>query len=397
MARYTGSHGRSGFTLVELLVVIAIIGTLVGLLLPAVQAAREAARLTTCQSNLKQMALGVLLFADANGRLPRNGKEDSLMPAWKNNSSGAVNYEGAARDSSYMFAILPFVEEQAMYDRALKSGLTLSGSGGTAAASNSERSRNVAVFRCPSDGATQLRQWLSSRGAPFNYYCSLGDVYIGKYTYSARSLFCWPASSGGAVGSPAPAMPARRAKDILDGLSQTIMLGEACTSNTSGASAGDTNTTVRTHKGNTRINVTNWVHTGSSGGGRPVSDCMQYADLSLPGTFASTEGGNGINWMLNEKATFFTILPPNSPTCGNTTDARYGGGDGYRCASSYHNGGAVHAMCDGAVRWIADSIDYGQPSQVFSGNTYTGRSVHGVYGSLGSARGGESARLDDGP
>ncbi|MCX7429617.1 MAG: DUF1559 domain-containing protein [Planctomycetia bacterium] len=197
MARYTGSHGRSGFTLVELLVVIAIIGTLVGLLLPAVQAARESARLTICQSNLKQMALGVLLFENLNGRLPRNGKEAALMPAWTYNSSGAANYEGAARDYSYMFAILPFVEEQAMYDRALKSGLTNSGTstgGGTATLSNSEKSKNVPVFRCPSDGATQLRQWLSSRGAPFNYYCSLGDVYLKKYTYADRSLFCWPAT-----------------------------------------------------------------------------------------------------------------------------------------------------------------------------------------------------------
>jgi hypothetical protein len=54
-------------------------------------------------------------------------------------------------------------------------------------------------------------------------------------------------------------------------------------------------------------------------------------------------------------------------------------------------------MCDGAVRWIAESIDYGDPSQAFSAKGYTGQSVHGVYGSLGSARGGESARLNDGP
>jgi len=395
MARDTGSHGRSGFTLVELLVVIAIIGTLVGLLLPAVQAARESARLTTCQSNIKQMALGVLLFVDAKGRLPRNAKEDALMPAWtyKTNGAGAIDYEGAARDFSYMFAILPFVEEQAMYDRALKSGLTNSSTGGTSAQSNSEKSKNVPVFRCPSDGATELRQWLSSRGAPFNYYCSLGDVYLKRYSYADRSLFCWPATSTGAVGSPAPAMPAKGLKNILDGLSQTIMLGEGCTSNTSGASAGDPNTTVTTYKGNTRISVTNWLE----GGSRPVSDCMQYLDLSLAGTFGSTEGGNGINWMSGDNTTFFTILPPNSPTCSNATSARYTSADSYRCASSYHNGGAVHAMCDGSVRLIAESIDYGDPSQAFSARTYTGRSVHGIYGSLGSARGGESVRLDDGP
>jgi hypothetical protein len=124
---------------------------------------------------------------------------------------------------------------------------------------------------------------------------------------------------------------------------------------------------------------------------------MQYVDLSLSGTFGSTEGGNGINWMSGDNTTFFTILPPNSPTCSYATSARYTSADSNRCASSYHNGGAVHAMCDGAVRWIADSIDYGEPSQAFSTKLYTGKSVHGVYGSLGSARGGESARLVDGP
>ena len=61
------SHGRAGFTLVELLVVIAIIGTLIGLLLPAVQAARESARLASCANNMRQLCLGTINYAEVKG------------------------------------------------------------------------------------------------------------------------------------------------------------------------------------------------------------------------------------------------------------------------------------------------------------------------------------------
>jgi prepilin-type N-terminal cleavage/methylation domain-containing protein len=89
---------RPGFTLVELLVVIAIIGVLVALLLPAVQAAREAARRTTCKNNMKQLCTGLHLFHDSHKEFP--GAHESYDK----------------HDHSWMTLILPYIEQQALYD-----------------------------------------------------------------------------------------------------------------------------------------------------------------------------------------------------------------------------------------------------------------------------------------
>src|SRR5438067_738206 len=93
---------RGGFTLVELLVVIAIIGVLVALLLPAVQAAREAARRSQCANNLKQLSLAVTQFHDAHGTVPPIVAR-SPTPDW-GNGWGFIPF------------MLPFLEQQPLYD-----------------------------------------------------------------------------------------------------------------------------------------------------------------------------------------------------------------------------------------------------------------------------------------
>jgi prepilin-type N-terminal cleavage/methylation domain-containing protein/prepilin-type processing-associated H-X9-DG protein len=107
MSRLAGRRireGRQGFTLVELLVVIAIIGVLVALLLPAVQAAREAARRNSCSNNLKQMALGVLNFEGTHRHLPHSGQCDST-------GSNTTTY----MIHSTATMILPYIEQGSVY------------------------------------------------------------------------------------------------------------------------------------------------------------------------------------------------------------------------------------------------------------------------------------------
>lgn len=178
---------RSGFTLVELLVVIAIIGILVALLLPAIQAAREAARRSQCLNNLKQIGVAYQNYHDTYRKFPFSG-DNCISPADppNNNSAGAGN----VHCYSWTFHILPFIEQQALYDLGL-----------VPANYSSLQKSLVATYHCPTRRSVRLYKGL----AKCDYSVSRGT---------------------GNNGVAIPTLPSIGMSEVLDGTSNTLLASE---------------------------------------------------------------------------------------------------------------------------------------------------------------------------
>ncbi len=218
------SVGRPAFTLVELLVVIAIIGILVGLLLPAVQMAREAARRMQCSNNLKQIALAEHNHHDAYKKF----SPASHDPRWQ-----SLLNNGQAWDRlSYLTQILPFIEQSALYNQigpyALAGGRPWTRdnrtNSSTGAVAPSPYAQNVPTFRCPSDAVNIF----NSDAKPTNYSCNRGDIYLNSGDWEWRGAF-----ANGTRGQ----MDFGKLKD---GSSNTLMLGEVVIGRTDGVVGVDT-------------------------------------------------------------------------------------------------------------------------------------------------------------
>ena len=391
---------RAAFTLVELLVVIAIIGVLVGLLLPAVQAAREAARRMSCSNNFKQIGLAVHNYHSAFKQLPQQKTGtgyDTATGAW---------WEASDRTNqgqlSWLVAITPFIEQQGIWEEISNPlGFELSGTDrvpripswpamGPKAGTRTTyppAMTEIPALRCPSDPGSGL----PAQGRT-NYAACLGDSF-SKAESGPMNQFL-EVTSGDAQWTRAGQRgafvvhTAKKFRDILDGLSNTIIAGEINTD------LGDKHITtmasIRNNDASTgaKANPLSCVDAGQPDPERPSFWLAGTQLLSDYGDWAASFG-RGYQWTNGEHlhTGMHTILPPNSTLC---YQGEWPGQEGICPPSSHHQGGAHILMGDGAVIFMTDSVESGDQHthMVEVGQAAPAqpgaKSPYGLWGALGT-------------
>ncbi|ADG66793.1 protein of unknown function DUF1559 [Planctopirus limnophila DSM 3776] len=289
----------AGFTLIELLVVIAIIAILIALLLPAVQQAREAARRTACRNNMKNLALAMHNYHDQHGTFVF--AFDSLEGSWSSQ-------------------ILPQIDQAPLFSTIIRAEGNPGNWNTSSPANNAAGGASIPVMFCPSTAMSpQLtNESIPNRGVASYGVCGGGNVF----TDNASELASLPVPAGAKALSDNDldgifwGCSSVRIRDVIDGTSNTVMLGEFYTNmNGRDGQAFDHWIICVPQSGN-------WAPSSTTGG-TEFSECIGgtgskingWLDLTVPGQFA--EAGFG----------------------------------------SYHTGGAFFAMADGSVKFISENID----------------------------------------
>ncbi len=315
-----------GFTLIELLVVIAIIAILIALLLPAVQQAREAARRSSCKNNLKQIGLALANYHEIAGQFP---------PALINPGRPAMTYYNFNQNTTGWTLMLPQLDQQPMYDAynfyeascpVMENGYPLAGTGNWQV-NIPVTSQILNVLICPSDPDPELHSdthtaYASENAAPSSYVFSSGRIAENsgniwsaysrsRNTLPNGTLFRWRCAFGN--------NGAAKLKDIQDGPSNTILVGEA------------------TMAKRDRRHIARW------GQGRHVA---------VYGRVITDADPNHVNYSIYKLNARMCDRSDGAWANHSNCDMRYAW-----VFASQHSGGAQFVFADGAVHFISENID----------------------------------------
>ena len=365
-ARPTGL--RPGFTLIELLVVIAIIAILVSLLLPAVQQAREAARRSQCQNNLKNIALAAHNYHSTYQMFPAGGNQ----PLGRTSNPNDPGY-------SAFVMLLPYLDQTALWNQVKAPLDTTEPPDGTIdfpPFGNNHYSNDyplwwiqVPTLLCPSDGTNPQSEQIADTNYAVNWGDNSSAVLERGRPPVCRGMF--KAGQRYSLG------------DCRDGTINTLLFAEI------GRNDGS-----RPHQGGVLRDVTGIGRVSGDGendGALSPSACVAAAsNPNNPGTYPAgpvTSRGTAYTDWGGHATGFVTILPPNGPSC---SDDGSPWSDSIVTAGSYHSGIIQAALCDGSVKSISETINAETENRASEANVGSGRSPYGVWGALGTRNGGET-------
>ncbi len=329
----------AAFTLVELLVVIAIIGVLVGLLLPAVQSAREAARRMSCGNNLKQLGLATHNYESAHRRIPSN---------YSFNKSNSGNF-------SVLAQLLPFLEQSSLHDVIdFSKPMQVGCCPGTLTSSFVGPAKLVVpFFRCPSDDGPDLYDIRTLSGSgPVEQYA--GNNYHINGGTSVGTLYDSRLPTDGISWTNS----AVRFANITDGLSNTAAFSESLRGLLGQTANAPTNSRERRR---TYINVAcTWKSStvpptvpGLANGYQTPADPKHFEAMTVA-ISRGWAGQRGAGWIHGREYydTYNHYHNPNSdvPDMGTCGYGVFG-------ARSNHTGGVQVLRCDGSVQFVSESID----------------------------------------
>ncbi|OWK40475.1 DUF1559 domain-containing protein [Fimbriiglobus ruber] len=316
---------RDGFTLIELLVVIAIIAILIGLLLPAVQKVREAAARAKCSNNLKQIGLALQAYHDVYGKFMPGGAQDERPFGTDTQATGA------SWGSSWMVYMLPYIEQNALYQQ-----WQFVGSSGAFNNTNNAAASGVQIqtYFCPSSPLPKFPAQNQPTAATANYVGISGAApgLITGYTETrVNTLPCGGLISAGGILIPNGQL---NMSSVTDGTSNTITFSEQ------GNYLTDTNKVKQEWRAS-----------------QPWGWYLGVKSTGIPPNFDNNGGDNR-----EPNLTTIRYQLDYTPPAGWANDvANTGVGQTGNCVgantplNSTHTGGVNAAWCDGSVRFITDS------------------------------------------
>ena len=331
-------RSSSGFTLIELLVVIAIIGVLIGLLLPAVQSTREAARRAQCISHFKQVGLALANYHDALNSFPIGREEGPLPPGYTGPPCNCKVVPNAPPrphgiHNTWAFEILPYLEQGNLYN-----GLNVYAAFMDAANTTIIRTP-IAVFQCPSDTSCLQEPDFYFPRSKGNVAANWGNTHYyqdmpGQTTDMGLNPFQGPLDHIAFSGAPFKLNISTGVRDFADGASNTVLIGEVIIGqNHPAIGTGNSKDIIGAydHRGdvfNDDFNGTMFM--SYTGPNSKVPDRMVFAQYC------------GAGYMNN---------PPCLPT-----DPYAGLSYAFNAARSRHPGGVNALFADGSVHFIRDGI-----------------------------------------